>query len=414
MKKFYTTTLGCKINQYETQAIVEAWLAAGNVQVDTPQEAGLILVNSCAVTANAVADLRQTVRKLNRNSPQAQIIITGCAAQVLKEQLGELPGVTRVVPQEDKKQLLGNSVAAFAINDYPRARAVVMVQDGCSHGCTYCIVPLARGPSKSRSVEEIEAEIARLLEVGFREIILSGVNLRQFGCDLPGKPLFWDLIDSLEKRFSGWAGQARLRISSLEPGQLGERALETLSSSRLVVPQLHISLQSGDPDVLRRMGRGHYSPELLLGFLEQLKTVWPVYGLGADILVGFPGETQAMFENTLEYVHRLPLSYAHVFPYSPRPDTPAKSMSNQVDLAEKKQRAAKIRAVASDKKRAFLEKIAGFERLDVVVQDEMGCGVSQYYAPCRFTTPVAAKPRSLVPAHPVGVEGTVVLVQEIE
>ncbi len=414
MKKFYTITLGCKINQYETQAIVESWLAAGNIQVDTPQEAELILVNSCAVTANAVADLRQAVRKLNRDSPQAQITITGCAAQVLKDQLAELPGVTRVVPQEDKKQLLGKPGAAFAINDYPRARAVVMVQDGCSHRCTYCIVPLTRGPSKSRSVEDIEAEIARLLEAGFREIILSGVNLRHFGRDLPGKPLFWDLVDSLEKCFSAWAGKARLRISSLEPGQLGKRALETLSGSRLVTPQLHISLQSGDVDVLRLMGRGHYSPEPLLDFLEQLKATWPVYGLGADILVGFPGETQAMFENTLEYVYKLPLSYAHVFPYSPRPGTPAKSMSNQVDPPEKKQRAAEIRAVVSDKKRAFMERIAGFERLDVVVQDEAGRGVSQYYAPCRFTSPVAAQSRSLVSARPVGVDGAVVLVQEIE
>lgn len=415
MKKFHTTTLGCKINQYETQAITEAWMQGGAVEIDQPGEADILLVNSCAVTANAISDLRQTVRKLHRQSPQADIVITGCAAQVLADQLAELPGVTRVVPQSDKRDLLGalpGQDAVFAIHDYPRARAVAMVQDGCSHRCTYCIVPLTRGRSVSRPVAEIEAEVERLLAAGFREIILSGVNLRQFGRDLPGEPLFWDLVDHLEERFaSDWAGSARLRISSLEPGQLGERALTTLAASRLVCPQLHLSLQSGDPEVLRLMGRGHYSPEPVLDFLRELESVWPVYGLGADILVGFPGETREMFNRTLVYVTKLPLSYAHVFPYSPRPGTIAEGFSGQVAPEEKKRRAAEIRKVVGVKKRDFLKRLTELDRLDIVVQDEAGNGVSQFYAACRLVSGPPVPAKRLVSTRPLRIERGVIVVE---
>lgn len=427
MKKFYTTTLGCKINQYETQAIAEAWISDGGVAVDMPDEADIILVNSCAVTSNAVADLRQAVRKLNRQAPQADIIITGCAAQVLAKQLAELPGVTKVVPQDKKTDLLGRDMGkgkldagalSFAINDYPRARAVVMVQDGCSYHCAYCIVPLTRGPSISRPIEDIEAEIVRLVEAGFAEIILSGVNLRHFGRDLAPlnngeKPIFWDLVDRLEATFGHLAGKLRFRLSSLEPGQLGQRALETLSKSRLVAPQLHLSLQSGDDEVLKLMGRGHYKAAPLLDFLKSLEAIWPVYGLGADILLGFPGETQTMFENTLAFSKKLPLSYAHVFPYSPRPNTRAETMANPVEPQEKKRRAKEIRAIAQEKKAAFLERVAGLASVNVVVQDKSGTGVSEYYAPCKFMDTKGLSPRTMVQARPVKIEGGVVLVERI-
>ena len=199
MTTFYTATLGCKINQYETRAIGEAWSGGDAREVETPQEADLILVNSCAVTANAVADLRQTVRRFHRDNPEADIIITGCAAQILPEELAQLPGVIRVVSQEDKPQLLdgpeGSSdhagekpvFAPFSINGYGRARAVVKVQDGCSHNCTYCIIPLTRGKSISRPVNDILDEVSRLLAAGFREFILSGINLRHFGARIEGK-----------------------------------------------------------------------------------------------------------------------------------------------------------------------------------------------------------------------------------
>ena len=431
MIRFYTATLGCKINQYETRAIAEAWARGSDArgaarEVADPREAELILVNSCAVTANAVADLRQTVRRLHRDNPAAPIIVTGCAAQVMPGELAELPGVVRVVAQEDKGALLhgpeGTPEPAlapfppFAISGYDRARAVVKVQDGCSHHCTYCIVPLTRGRSVSRPADDVAAEVGRLLRGGWRELILSGINLRHYGRGLAEKTDFWDLVARLDHEFGPeWAGRARLRLSSVEPGQLGAKALDTLAASSLVCPQLHLSLQSGDPDVLRAMGRGHYRPEQAVDFFDELAGAWPVFGLGADFICGFPGESPEAFENTLTLARRLPLTYAHVFPYSERPGTPAATMDGAVDPAQRKARAARLRKLISGKKRAFLDRLAASDRLDVLVQDREGRGVSQFYAACRFTAPLPGDPvRALIPARPVGVERGVILVQPLE
>jgi len=423
MNTFYTATLGCKINQYETRSIAEAWAGRQAREAASPETADLILVNSCAVTANAVADLRQTVRRFHRDNPTAKIVITGCAAQVMPDELARLPGVVRVVSQEDKPELLsgpeGGSVgektrfAPFSISGYDRARAVVKVQDGCSHHCTYCIVPLTRGKSVSRPVDEIVDEVGRLLAAGFRELILSGINLRHFGRDLDGKPDFWDLAARLEKIFGlDWAGRARLRISSVEPGQLTDKALDVLSASRMVCPQLHLSLQSGDKDVLKRMGRGHYSPQSAIDFMDRLKAAWPVMGLGADLITGFPGETEAQFVNTMELCRELPLTYGHVFPYSERPGTRAVDLPDSVDVPVRKERAARLRELVNRKKRAFLKGLLDQPHLDVLVQDAKGRGVSQYYAACRFAAPPEnVPPRSLVRAHPVRLDKNVIVVE---
>ncbi len=430
MIRFHTATLGCKINQYETRSIAEAWAGGGDgreaVEVDSPQEADLILVNSCAVTANAVADLRQTVRRFHRDNPEASIIITGCAAQVMPDEMAALPGVVRVVSQADKGALLQGpegrvmpeppAFAPFFIKGYDRARAVVKVQDGCSHYCTYCIVPLTRGKSVSRPMDEVVAEVARLLDGGWREFILSGINLRHYGRGLTEKADFWDLLARLEREFSPeWAGRARFRVSSVEPGQLDDKAFDTLAASAMVCPQLHLSLQSGDPDVLKAMGRGHYRPENAVEFMHRLGTVWPVIGLGADFIAGFPGETEAQFANTLALCRELPLTYGHIFPYSERPDTKAAAMTGQVDVPERKERASRLRKLVNGKKRAFQERLLGLPHLDVLVQDGRGRGVSQYYAACRFgDLPAGIDPRALVRARPVALEKGVILVEPME
>ncbi|QGY40705.1 MiaB/RimO family radical SAM methylthiotransferase [Pseudodesulfovibrio cashew] len=433
MIRFFTATLGCKINQYETRAIAEAWAGDTGLALEAASaaEADLILVNSCAVTANAVADLRQTVRRFHRDNPGAEIVITGCAAQVMPEELEKLPGVVRVVPQEDKSMLLAGPspdaapapspeaksvFAPFAISGYDRARAVVKVQDGCSHHCTYCIVPLTRGRSVSRPMEEVVAEVGRLLDNGFRELILSGINLRHYGRGLDGKADFWDLVARLEAEFgSEWAGRARFRISSVEPGQLGDKAFGVLAGSKMVCPQLHLSLQSGDPDVLKAMGRGHYSPETAVEFLDRLREAWPVFGLGADLIAGFPGESEEQFANTLELCRRLPLTYAHVFPYSERPGTRAVELPGSVEVPVRKERAARLRKLIAGKKRAFLDRLLALEHLDVLVQDAEGRGVSEFYAACRFLSlPEGANPRSLVRARPVRKEKGVILVEPLE
>ncbi len=419
MRKIHLITLGCKINQYESQALAESFQACGHSMAPAAGQADLVLVNSCAVTANAVSDLRQTVRRLHHDNPAAEIIITGCAAQVMAEELASLPGVTRVVPQKDKATLLCPApqpapFPPFSISDYGRARPVLKVQDGCSHRCTYCIVPLTRGRSVSREPGAVLAEAQRLLEAGFRELVVGGINLRQYGRDLPDALDFWDLLAMLERELApAWADRARIRLSSLEPGQLNAKALDVLSASRLVCPHLHLSLQSGDPGVLARMGRGHYKAEQALSFTRQLAGIWPRFGLGADILVGFPGETDAEFASTYAMCRELPLSYAHVFPFSPRPGTAAATVPGQTDPHIRKERAARLRGLVSVKRRGFLKSLAGLDRIRVLAQDADGRGTEACYAPCRLISG-RFRQREIVTAMPAGIEGGVILAKATE
>jgi MiaB-like tRNA modifying enzyme len=396
---FYIATLGCKINQYESEAIAEAWRGQGLLEAEAPRGADVLLVNSCAVTGRAVSDLRASVRRLRQQNPAARIVVTGCAAQVLAAELSAMPEVDAVVPQSRKEALLASpfgpfdkpspragasAFPPFSIAAFRRARAVVKVQDGCSHRCTYCIVPITRGPSVSRDPDETLAEMRRLLDAGYRELVVSGVNLRQYGRDLPGRPDFWDLLARAEAELAPqWAGRARLRLSSLEPGQMDAKALDALCASRLLAPHLHLSLQSGDPGVLRRMGRGHYDPAHVLDFLRDLARAWPRFGLGADILTGFPGETDAEFATTLAFCRALPLTYAHVFPFSPRPGTPAAKLADPLPKAERTARAAALRQLAEAKKQAFLRDLVALPELSVLVENaRSGRGVCEFYGPC--------------------------------
>lgn len=494
---FYLATLGCKVNQYESHALREAWSARGWQEAQTPEQAEVILVNSCAVTAKAVADVRNAVRRLHRAAPESSIIVTGCAAEVLEKELAGLPGVRAVIGQSRKEELLtdfrervlapegfrpvgthagipspgpalekekrrgASPFPAFAVSGYDRSRAVLKVQDGCSHGCTYCIVPLARGRARSRSAEDSLSEARRLLAAGFREIVISGVNLRQYGRDMAeasgrkgeGGYDFWDLLARLDRELGPeWAGRARLRVSSLEPGQLGSKALDVLGASRMAAPHLHLSLQSGNPPVLRRMGRGHYDPAALPEFFARLRDVWPVFGLGADLLTGFPGESEAEFREGLELCRALPLTYAHVFPYSRRPGTAAAAMDGQLPPALKKERAAALRAMVRDKKRAFLQSLLSQPLMRVAFEDrgeppgddaaESGPekdaaagkgpargvalpafwrGVNEFYADCRLDAADIADasiepplPRVLTPVRPVRVEADILVVGPME
>ena len=461
---FYLATLGCKVNQYESHALREAWLQKGWREASTPEAAALVLVNSCAVTAKAVADVRATVRRLHRAAPQADIIITGCAAEAMHDELAALPGVTQVVGQSRKADLLDrlpethdesaisqdqpggqgdvSAFPGFAVSGYDRSRAVLKIQDGCSHRCTYCIVPLTRGKACSRPAADSLAEARRLLASGFREIGISGVNLRQYGRDLASPHDFWDFLEELDNTLAPeWAGRARFRISSLEPGQLGEKALRVLGNSRLIAPHLHLSLQSGSPSVLRRMGRGHYDPASIGDFLKSLRGFWPVFGLGADILTAFPGETPAEFQETCDLCSSLPLTYAHVFPYSKRPGTAAAAMSGQLPSAVKKERALVLRTLIQEKKQNFLQSLLNLPVVHVVFEgrddeEEQASGthptqqgpanallrgVSEFYADCIMepgNTEAVQKKDSAIPkvyaitpTRPVRVENDLLVVQ---
>ena len=335
--------------------------------------------------------------------------MVGCLEQPDKAQL--LAPFTQTPPSAE------TDFPPFRISNYDRARAVVKIQDGCSHRCTYCIVPLARGPARSRPAEEILQEIQRLFAAGVGEVVLSGINLRQYeflhheqdsGSD------FWDLLAWLDAQLAPrWQGTGRLRCSSLDPAQLGEKGLDVLSSTRIVCPHLHLSIQSGSPEVLRRMGRGHYGPQDILEMVRRLTARLPALGLGADLLVGFPGENEDQYAETYDLAAALPLSYAHVFPYSPRPGTPAAKFAEQLGLDVRKERAARLRALVAKKKQAFITSQTGLPLVQLALRDKAtGAGMNEYYVSCRITGPQPDAPeRSLLQAVPVGKEKGVLLVR---
>lgn len=419
-------TFGCRINQYEGQGLREAWLAAGLTE-DAPERAEVLLVNTCAVTERAVSDLRQAVRQAARANPGAAIVLTGCAASVAADALADLPGVARIVPQADKAGLLapfsppppepGPAFPPFAVSGSRRARPVVMIEDGCDQFCAYCVVPLARGPAVSREPGAVLAEVARLFGAGYREVVLSGVNLRAYGRGLTGRENLWTLLRRLEAGLAPqWAGRARLRLSSLDPAQLTDEALETLGAATLLCPHLHLSLQSLSPAVLARMNRSHYGPEAIAAFIARLGAAWPAFGLGADLLTGFPGETAAEFAEGLAHLHRLPLTYGHVFPYSRRPGTRAADLPGQVDEAEKTARAATLRRLVRERRAAHLRRLAARPELTVVLEHRAAPrGLCEFYAPCEVAAGAAGAPaRSLVRVRPTGARGGAVQAELLE
>ncbi len=423
--RFHIITLGCKINQYESQALREAWLARGMTETNDPVAADFLLVNSCAVTARAIRDLRQTVRRLHRLAPEARIVVTGCAAEPLGRELQEMEGVSAVVPQKDKPLLRdpdapppgGAPVQPLTISQFQRSRAVLKVQDGCSHRCTYCIVPLTRGPAVSRTPGDILREARGLLENGLRELIISGINLRQYQS---GEHDFWDLLAFLDRELSReWGETARLRCSSLDPAQLDERGLETIAACRMLCPHLHLSIQSASPTVLRRMGRSHNKPGMVARGVEQLQQYFPRLGVGADLLVGFPGESDEEFQETFDFVQTLPLTYAHVFPYSRRPGTPAAKFSDQVPKPVRTERAARLRELAKGKRLAFVQGLARLSRLRVLLESASPPGGRcEYYAMCRLEEPTSARAGNpghvIVDVAPTGADGDILVVRSLE
>lgn len=496
--KFFLVTFGCKVNQYETQALREAWQKLGGEESSTADGADVVCVNSCAITSKGERDARNAVFRLRREAPKARLILTGCAARLFADYKPR-PGATWSAPdlliaQEHKDVLLqgpwvtppvgphsltplverpaGTShtgsaskpAAAipdtapvtedktsqsaqpqafppFAISTFKRARPVLKVQDGCAHRCTYCIVPLTRGRPHSRPADDIIAEARRLLEAGHVEIMISGINLGQYGRGSEHMGDFWELLRTLDAALSPeFAGQARFRISSLEPGQLNERGLDTLLGCGLLCPHLHISLQHGSQSVLKRMGRGHYNAGMLEKAVTSLSAHWPVMGLGADIIAGFPGETEEDVQELLALIERLPLTYAHVFPYSRRPGTAAERFDKQVPHALKLERAARIRQAVTQKQRAFLEAQLQLPLMWLAadVADVAGAaqnrakggaaknlkGVNEYYAACFMPNqplamnenvlPTGAQPRSgLLAVRPVAVTDKGLLVEEL-
>lgn len=348
-------TLGCRLNAYETEAMKELAAAAG--------VEGAVVVNTCAVTAEAVRKAKQEIRRLSRENPGAQIIVTGCAAQTEPETFAAMPEVSKVVGNHEKMQaetwaglkapdLIGvtervqvddimsvKETAGHLIDGFGRHRAYVQVQNGCDHRCTFCIIPYGRGNSRSVPAGVVVEQIKRLVGKGFNEVVLTGVDLTSWGADLPAQPRLGDLVMRILRLVPDLP---RLRISSIDSIEADEALMGAIATEPRLMPHLHLSLQAGDDMILKRMKRRHLRYDAIR-FCEEARRMRPDMVFGADIIAGFPTETDAMFEQSLKLVEDCGLTFLHVFPFSPRKGTPAARMP-QVKGPEIKARAARLRA----------------------------------------------------------------------
>lgn len=395
--RFFLMTFGCKVNQYETQAIREAWCGRGWIEADKASCADIIVINSCAITYTGERDARWALTRLYREAPHARFIVTGCAADLVYQSLADqtLRAQTQCVLQKDKAMLLHDPAMVskdiyppFAITAFQRARPIVKIQDGCSHRCTYCIVPTVRSKPLSRPPADIVREARTLLAKGYGELILSGINMKQYGVDHPEYGDMWDIVMLLERELAEeYADRARIRLSSVEPSQLDSRGLAVLEASTLLCPHLHLSLQHTAPQILRLMGRGHYTIEQVANAVSSLSSIWPRFGLGCDVIMGFPGETEEDVAHLLDAIRAMPFTYAHIFPYSPRPNTAAASFPNQVPDKLARERARRVRTLFAEKNRAFrmtlVDKRVPLRVIPEHRSHQGQCkGVCEYYISC--------------------------------
>jgi len=367
------TTLGCKVNQYESAFFLQEAMAAGWQPV-APPVADVVVINSCTVTARADRQVRQLLRQLGRRHPPPRLVVTGCYAQRAAGELVGFPGVQAVLGNAAKAawpELLLKLREAGApwqqvpdmaacrhfqpmpIGDFPgHARAFVKIQDGCDQGCAYCIVPQVRGSERSLPRDKVLAQLQALVHQGFLELVLTGINLCRYGRDL-GDSLA-GLCSSLKE--TSWP--ARVRLSSLEPVDITPALLTVLADWPGFCPHFHLPLQSGSDEVLRAMGRP-YRASWFAELVWDLAHRFPAAAIGLDVMVGFPTETAAAYEQTRELVARLPIAYVHVFPFSPRPGTPAARLAAVAGQREVAQRARDLRTLAAEKKRAFYQRQVG-------------------------------------------------------
>jgi threonylcarbamoyladenosine tRNA methylthiotransferase MtaB len=359
-------TFGCRLNAYESEVMREQALASGL------QDA--IIFNTCAVTQEAERQARQAIRRARRERPDARIIVTGCSAQIAPGTYAAMPEVDRVIGNEEKlrasgyletgseKMLVGDimsvkETAGHLVTRFEgKARAFVQVQNGCDHRCTFCIIPYGRGNSRSAPMGEIVAQTRRLVEEGYPEIVLTGVDISAYGQDLPGQPS----LGGMMRRLLALVPELkRLRLSSIDAVEVDDELYRLIAEEPRLMPHLHISLQAGDDMILKRMKRRH-SRQDALDFCARVRALRPDMAFGADIIAGFPTETDAMFDNTLRLVEEAELTWLHVFPYSARAGTPAARMP-QVPLPLRKERAARLRAAGKARERIFLERQVGRE-----------------------------------------------------
>lgn len=409
--KFYIETYGCRVNQYESEKLRKAWLERGGKEAQDPAAADYILINSCAITGRAERNARNAVARLKRLNPRAQLILTGCAAQFYAD-FRPRRNSHFVLPDHCEPQQRKASLLTFPESENTRkesvaskrSRPILKIQDGCSQCCAFCIVPQTRGAPTSRPREEILAEAREYANSGYGELVLSGINLRQYA----DRGDFWDLLQWLDRELSGeFSGRLRLRISSLDPAMLDFRAIEILADTKLVTPHLHLSMQHASSSILKAMRRSHYQIQTVRKMLEELGQVWPVFGLGADFLVGFPGETDSDLIILEQFIEQAPFSYAHVFPYSRRQGTVAARLPEQAPKSEKDKRAKRIRELIAKKNSSFLADQLQIGEMRVILdapqEKGMRRGVNEFYVPCRYAGDSIQYAVGILKARPTGV-----------
>ncbi|MBN1141451.1 MAG: tRNA (N(6)-L-threonylcarbamoyladenosine(37)-C(2))-methylthiotransferase MtaB [Deltaproteobacteria bacterium] len=381
-------TLGCKTNQFESHLMEQQLKAAGLSVIPFEQGAELVVVNTCTVTSATDAQSRNLVRRCRRLNPRCRIVVTGCYAQVRPQVFSDLPGVALVLGNEEKSSLveflaaggesrvqvsdIRSGCGGLSFNSFPatdRSRAYLQIQNGCDAFCTYCIIPYARGPSRSLPLDQVLVMSEKLAARGFAEVILTGIHIGCYGRDLDPPLSLWDLVRALEQQQL----IPRLRLGSIEPQEIPENLIAAMARSRIICPHFHIPLQSGDDAVLKRMGR-HYGREFFHRLVARIHALVPDAAIGLDVMAGFPGETEAEFRNSCDLVAALPVSYLHVFPFSRRPGTPAAAMGGQIPAGLIRERAALLRDLGEQKRQEFLRRFVG-KRLQVLVEGESGSGL---------------------------------------
>ena len=390
-------TFGCRLNAYESEVMRAEALKAGLE--------GAIIINTCAVTAEAERQARQTIRKKRRENPNAKIIVTGCAAQIDPAKYSAMAEVDHVLGNAEKMKadsyaaLIADAPPRLQITDIMelreaaghlienfegRARAFIEVQQGCDHRCTFCIIPYGRGNSRSLPMGDIVNQTKRLVANGYNEIVLSGVDITSYGPDLPGQPKLGQMVRRL---LANLPELPRLRLSSIDVAEIeaDDDMMELIAHEPRLMPHLHLSLQAGDDMILKRMKRRH-SRAQAVEFCQKVRSLRPDMAFGADLIAGFPTETDEMFENSLKLVEDCGLAYLHVFPFSARASTPAARMP-QLPMPVRKDRAAKLRARGDAARDAYLARFVG--RSLSVIMETATLGRSEEFAPVQFAAPQA-------------------------
>lgn len=370
-KKVAFYTLGCKVNQYESEAMSESFISAGYEVVDYNEFADYYVINTCTVTSISDRKSRQFMRRAKKTNPKAVIVVVGCYSQVAPDEVEAIEEVNLVLGTHEKKDILQyiqgvchdskivhvqeimkiKTYEGLEIEDtFDKTRVFMKIQDGCNQFCSYCIIPYARGPIRSRNPQEIMAEAKRLVKKGFKEIVLTGIHLSSYGLDIKETALI-DIIEDLNTI----EGLERIRLGSLEPKVITDEFLNRLQKVKKFCPQFHLSLQSGCNEILKKMNRKYTREDYLLG-VEKIREIYPLAGITTDIIVGFPEETDENFLETLDFVEKIEFSKVHVFKYSKREGTPAAKMKNQVHGTVKTLRSQKLQDLVDQHEENYMKK----------------------------------------------------------